>query len=129
MKILELNDEQIIEKWKRYCRRNRLAYKEPNLPLNRGDEYVNLETEKGKLATFCFNTFCVNDTLMKTTDQRIEEIACLLEKALELLEVLYDDNRENKSLEFNLGEIVIRTAHALEAVGLIRSSALCTDTF
>ena len=126
-------DEQIIERWEEYCKRHGLGYVKPNMPLSRNDDWdgVRLMTGKGWLATFYRNTFVTNDTLLKTTEQRIDEIVYLLTEAQEKLEGLLIENEEILPFKDELGELVIRTGLALESAGLLPSNNQTTsiDTF
>ncbi len=119
MKIIKKSDEQIIKKWKKYCERNSLRYVEPNLPLNRSDEWcVKLENEKGWLSVFYPrpDSFLVNDSLMKTTEQRIEEIMSLLEEAKDKLEALRLDTEEYQELQNDLSVAIEDTERAMETL-------------
>ena len=97
MRVKNISDEQIVKKWKKYCERHYLHYEEPSLPLKRVDDwYVNLENEKGHLASFMSSGFFVNESIMMSIEDRFETISSLLQEAKDKLENLSNDTDDTE---------------------------------
>ena len=109
MRKVKFSDEQIVKKWEKYCKRNGLRYVVPTLPLNRNADWcVKLEDERGWLAVYSQRPdgFFINESLMKTTEERIEEIVYLLEEARDKLQDLLFDIPDESELSLSASSVI-----------------------